>query len=247
MSKMHDTYPLWLKAIAVVLSPFRAPGYSIKRDHTTKFDALSVVTYAELRGRICDGDLLFCGGNFAFSKAIRYLSGCSLVSHVGIVYWWNDRLMVLESVETDGVRMVPVSQYLTNYENTAKAYSGRLYLARDRRLVQPLQEGVQAIGKEALLQLPQSSNPKIDELLGRAATLLNKKFSFKDVLLFFWQGITGRLQYVDNDEFLCSEFVAKCFAGVGILYAGDGRGFVAPEHIAASDHVEVLVEIRGQG
>jgi hypothetical protein len=88
-------------------------------------------------------------------------------------------------------------------------------------------------------------NPKVEQLLGAAATLLNKKFSFKDVLVFFLQGNTGRFQHEDNDEFLCSEFVARCYAGVGIDYPGDGRGFVAPEHIAMSDHIEVLVEIAG--
>ena len=242
---MKDGYPIWLKAIAALLSPFRAPGYSIKRDHTTKFDNLNAVAYAELRGRICNGDLLFCGGNFAFSKAIRYLSGRSKVSHVGIVYWWNDRLMVMESVETDGVRLVPVSQYISNYENTGKAYRGRLYLARDRRLIRPVEPG-QSVQDESG-EPARPDNAQVDVLLGRAATMLNKKFSFKDVLVFFMQGNTGRFHYEDNDEFLCSEFVAKCYAGVGILYEGDGHGFIAPEHIAASDHVEVLVEIRDKG
>lgn len=227
----------WLKSIAVLLSPFRAPGYSIKRDHTTKFDALPTIAYQDLRDRIHNGDLLFCGGNFAFSKTIRYLSGCSKVSHVGIVYWWNDRLMLLESVETDGVRIVPVSQYVNDYENSGKPYNGRLYLARDWRLYQqPRNDAEMARSMH---------NPKVEKLLGDAATMLNKKFSFKDVLVFFLQGNTGRFEYVENDEFLCSEFVAKCYAGVGIDYPGDGRGFVAPEHIAMSEHVDVLVEIVG--
>lgn len=237
MTQANDTYPWWLKAIATLLSPFRAPGYSIKRDHTTKFDVLPSMAYQDLRNRIHNGDLLFCGGQFAFSKTIRYLSGCSKVSHVGIVYWWNDRLMLLESVETDGVRIVPVSQYVGNYENTEKPYNGRLYLARDQRLFRPPENEV---------DLARSiRNPKVEQLLATAASLLNKKFSFKDVLVFFLQGNTGRFQHEDNEEFLCSEFVARCFAGVGIDYPGDGRGFVAPEHIAMSEHIEVLVEIVG--
>ncbi len=237
MTQANDTYPWWLKAIATLLSPFRAPGYSIKRDHTTKFDVLPSMAYQDLRNRIHNGDLLFCGGQFAFSKTIRYLSGCSKVSHVGIVYWWNDRLMLLESVETDGVRIVPVSQYVGNYENTEKPYNGRLYLARDQRLFRPPENEV---------DLARSiRNPKVEQVLGDAASLLNKKFSFKDVFIFFLQGNTGRFQHEENDQFLCSEFVARCYAGVGIDYSGDGRGFVAPEHIAMSEHIDVLVEIVG--
>ncbi len=237
MTPLNDRYPGWLKTISTLLAPFRAPGYSIKRDHTPKFDALPTVAYDALRGRIHNGDLLFCGGNFVFSKTIRYLSGCSKVSHVGMVYWWNDRLMLLESVETDGVRIVPVSQYVRNYENSDKPYNGRMYLARDRRLYQAPRDATEAASS--------IHNPKVEQLLATAASLLNKKFSFKDVLVFFLQGNTGRFQHEDNEEFLCSEFVARCFAGVGIDYPGDGRGFVAPEHIAMSEHIEVLVEIVG--
>jgi len=237
MPQQNDAYPWLLKMFELLLSPFRAPGYTIKRDHTPKFDALPLAKYDELRHRIHNGDLLFCGGNFAFSKAIRYLSGRSKVSHVGIVYWWNGRLMLLESVETDGVRIVPFSQYVSNYENSGKPYNGRLYLARDRRLhIPPENETVAASSMR---------NLRVDQLLGEAATLLNKKFSFKDVFIFFLQGNTGRFRHEDNDQFLCSEFVAKCYAKVDIRYPGDGRGFVAPEHIAMSDDIAALVEIRG--
>ena len=112
--------------------------------------------------------------------------------------------MLLESVETDGVRIVPVSQYVGNYENTEKPYNGRLYLARDQRLFRPPENEV---------ELARSiRNPKVEQVLGDAASLLNKKFSFKDVFIFFLQGNTGRFQHEENDQFLCSEFVARCYA-----------------------------------
>lgn len=237
MPQKNDIFPGWLKTVERLLSPWRRADYSVKRDHTPKFDALPQVQYGELRPRIHNGDLIFCGGNYAFSKMIRYFSGCSRVSHVGIVYWWKERLMVLESVETDGVRIVPFSQYVVNYENSRKPYNGRIYLARDRRLhVAPENEEMMASAMR---------NPKVDQLLGEAATLLNKKFSFTDVLAFLVQGATGRMHHEDNDEFLCSEFVARCFKKVNVTYPDDGRGFVAPEHIAMSDDVEALMEICG--
>lgn len=237
MPQKNDAFPGWLKSLELILSPFRRKDYSVKRDHTPKFDALPQVRYLELRHRIHNGDLLFCGGNFAFSKMIRYFSGRSKVSHVGIVYWWKERLMVLESVETDGVRMVPFSQYVSNYENSGKPYNGRLYLARDQRLhIPPESEEIAASAMR---------NPKVDQLLGEAATLLNKKFSFSDVLIFLLQGGTGNMRYENNDQFLCSEFVAKCFEKVRITYPNDGRGFIAPEHIAMSDDIAALVEICG--
>jgi len=236
MPTINDTYPAWLPAMKWLLTPFRAAGYSVKKDHTTKFDALPSVSYDKLRHTIRNGDLLFCGGDYAFSKTIRYLSGQSKVSHVGIVYWWNERLMLLESVETDGVRIVPVSQYVENYENRGAPYNGRIYLARDQRVtIAPTNRKGDASGDH---------NPMVEEILHFAASLLNKKFSFKDVLTFLWQGNTGRELHVDDEEFLCSEFVAKCFRKVSIAYPDDGHGFIAPEHIAMSEHVQALVEIQ---
>lgn len=230
-----ERYPLWLPPLANLIGLFRDNGYSIKRDHTPKLDALDKVGYADLRSTIQDGDLLFCGGEYAFSKVIRYLSGRSKVSHVGIVYWWNGRLMLLESVETDGVRIVPVSQYIRNYENSGKGYDGRIYLARDTRLA--------TISHEDLAATKQQIASAVATLLGSAADNLNKKFSLKDTVLFFMQGCTGRFRHVGDDEFLCSEFVAKCFAALKLAYPDDGRGFVAPEHIAMSPHVAALCEI----
>lgn len=237
----NDRYPIWFKVYDLLHMMFRVPGYSIKRDHTEKFDALPKIDYDQLRGRICNGDLLFCGGNYIFSKTIRYLSGKSKVSHVGIVYWWNDRLMLMESVETDGVRIVPVSQYLTNYENSGKPYNGRVYLGRHTKLyIAPENENAASL----------TSNPQMEQMLNTAATLLNKKFSLRDTIDFFKQGITGRLRHKDNDQYLCSEFVAKCFEKININFPDDGRGFIAPEHIAMSNEVEArmeIINIKGKG
>ena len=236
MENVYDSeYSLWIRSLAVLLAPFRAKGYTVKKTHTEKFDYVPTGKYEDMRGSIVDGDLIFCGGEYAFSKVIRYLSGRSKVSHVGIVYWWNGRLMILESVEPDGVRIVPVSQYINNYENSGMPYNGRIFLARDRRLhVMPKRAGA-TVGdvRQRMVQI----------VLKTAADLLNRESSIKDVLQFFVQGCTGRLKHVDNEQFLCSEFVAKCYSWVGLDYEGDGRGFVAPEHIAMSENVEVLIEL----
>lgn len=236
MTTQYKTeYPLWIRSLSVLLSPFKARGYTVKSEHTEKFDYMPTLKYENIRGSVADGDLLFCSGEYAFSKVIRYLSGRSKVSHVGLVYWWNERLMVLESVESDGVRIIPVSQYIKDYENSGKPYNGRIFLARDRRL--------HVMPKRADASVSEMRQVMVKTVLKTAADLLNKKSSIKDVLTFFVQGCTGRLRHVDNEEFLCSEFVAKCYSWVGLDYEGDGRGFIAPEHIAMSEHVEVLIEI----
>lgn len=253
--KVNDRYPLWFKIFDVLHWLFRHPQYRINRNPTNKFDKLRKMDYRECRKEeISNGDLLFCGGNYWFSKVIRYLSGKSKASHVGIIYWWNGRLMLLESVEGKGVRIVPVSQYLENYNNTHKPYDGRVYLGRhkklyiapnflDRFIKMPFRYLEWQKGSENETAVASRvRNPQVEQLLGTAATLLNKKFSLCDTFHFFIQGITGRLSNKDNDEYLCSEFVAKCFKTIGIEFESV-KGFIAPEHIAASDDVEILMEI----
>lgn len=231
-----DEFGFWLKLVEAATSFFRKPGYSVKKEHTTKFDALDRVAYDEKRNEIHNGDLLFCSGNHWLSKVIRYFSGRSKVSHVGIIFWWQGRLMLLESVESDGVRIVPLSHYISNYENSGKPYDGQIYIARHRE-----------IHRE-----PEHSDTKpcdivnalVSMMLRKASTLLNKEFSIGDFLAFFWRATTGHGEYDENDHYLCSEFVAECFkGGAGIVFKGDGAGFIAPEHIAMADEVDALIEI----
>ena len=126
-------------------------------------------------------------------------------------------------------RLISCWTRLSNYENSNRPYNGRVCLARDDRLYRSHQS---------------LRNPQVDALLYQAASLLNKKFSFRDVAAFFWKGATGRGAYRINDYFLCSEFVAKCFDLIGLECPDDdGSGFVAPEHIACVPYVRALCEI----
>lgn len=45
-----------------------------------------------------------------------------------------------------------------------------------------------------------------------------------------------------DGEFICSEYVAKCFEEVGILIPWDGAGYWAPGDIAADPKVEAVAQ-----
>ena len=90
------------------------------------------IPYPDLRNQIKDGDLLLCSGTAVFSKLIQQATS-SIWSHVGFLMWLPTappRLMVVESVESVGVRSVPVSSYMTDYCGTGTGYPGRLLVAR---------------------------------------------------------------------------------------------------------------------
>lgn len=187
---------------------------------TNKFDALKQVNYSAVRNKIKTGDILFCSGNYPMSKIIRKLSK-SLFSHVAFVFSWNGRVLVLESVEDDGVRAVPLSQYIENYENSKHPYKGRLFLARHK------------------VKLPKK---KSNKMLGKAADLLNSKYDKNDIAKIAWRITTGLGKHKKDNEYICSEFVDECFHEIGIPLNRGKKGFIFPEHIAADKNVVPLYE-----
>ena len=53
---------------------------------------------------------------------------------------------------------------------------------------------------------------------------------------------TGRLD--PNNQFICSEYVAKCYEVMGIKLAPDIEGFIAPADIAADPNVEGVFSLK---
>ena len=88
------------------------------------------VAYAAMRENLQSGDLFFCSGNYKVSELIQRVTD-SPWSHVGIILIARDidRVLLLESVEDVGVRLVPVSKYLIDYEH-GRPYDGPLVFAR---------------------------------------------------------------------------------------------------------------------
>jgi hypothetical protein len=109
-----------------------------------------------------------------------------------------------------------------DYENSAAAYDGRLFVGRH----------------DAALESAQ-----VDALLGRAADELNRRYD-KDELLAILARITiGLGRHVDDDAYICSEYVDRCFREVGVSFHRDASDYIFPEHIAADPSVQALWEI----
>ncbi|OZM56633.1 hypothetical protein CIB95_10435 [Lottiidibacillus patelloidae] len=192
---------------------------------TTKFNNLRKIPYLKARDYLRTGDILFCSGEHIVSKLIRKFSN-SNISHVGIIVKWNSRVLLLESVEDDGVRIIPFSQYVNNYENSKKPYAGKLYIGRHRTLHAP------TFNKEDLR-----------EMLGKAADLLNRKYDKNEITKIISRIALGLSSHKDDDEYICSEFVDICFDHIGIKFDRDKSGFIFPEHIAKDENVKALFEV----
>ncbi|WP_223594016.1 YiiX/YebB-like N1pC/P60 family cysteine hydrolase [Neobacillus bataviensis] len=193
---------------------------------TSKFIGVKQLPYQLARQEIRTGDLLFCSGRHIVSELIKKVSD-SMFSHVALLCYWNDRVVVLESVENDGVRAVPLSHYLYNYENSNKKYKGELYLARHEE-----------VGN------PHFDLGKINKMLGNAVDLLNYNYDKDEIARIVARVGLGIGKHKDDKAFICSEFVDVCFKQMDIVFGRDPMGFIFPEHIAADAKVRPLFEIQ---
>ena len=183
--------------------------------------ALAVVPYAELRNRLRSGDLFFASGDYLISNAIQSFTK-SPWSHVGIVFRLDkiDRVLLLESVEDMGVRLVPLSKYLSDYAD-GKAYKGRCVLARSS-----------ATSKETVAVLAKFG---IDEL--------TRPYDKDEIARIIARIALGRGKRARDREYICSELVQECFARAGKTFTYDERGFVSPENIWRDDTVSLVGRI----
>ena len=90
-----------------------------------------VIRYEDIRNSLKTGDLIFCSGNYTFSKIIQRFTK-SVWSHVGIVYYDTgmDRMLILESEKLYGVRLAPLSKYIKDYHGKNRPYKGVIAVAR---------------------------------------------------------------------------------------------------------------------
>lgn len=192
---------------------------------TTKFNKIPQVSYDEAKIKIKNGDIFFCSGRYLVSELIKKASN-SIFSHVGLLYHWNNDIFVLESVEDDGVRAIPLSHYLVNYENSNEKYNGEIYVARYE-----------------IFDNLDFDKEKINEMFKSAITLLNRNYDKIEIAK-----IVARIglevgKHQDNNEYICSEFVDVCFKQIEIEFPRDPNGFIYPEHIAEDSNIQPLFEI----
>lgn len=84
---------------------------------------LPVTPYDRVRDHLRTGDIVFCAGRYLFSRLISWATG-SPITHTALVIRVDelDRILVLEAVESFGVRLAPLASLLT--------YHGAVFVAR---------------------------------------------------------------------------------------------------------------------
>lgn len=194
-----------------------------------KLPTLTTKHYKELRHDIRSGDILLCSGNSMFSTLIQKATG-SIWSHVGFVLRVDaiDRIMVLESVESIGVRTVPLSNYVRDYNASGRGYDGHLMLARHEDV---REENIVRLSRSAvdLLGYPY----RTEEIVHIAARLGLQKL-----------GLPAHEADPEKQRaFICSEYAYTCFKSIGVKVEYNTVGFIAPHDFANSAKVKPVCYI----
>lgn len=197
-----------------------------------EFPSLPKKHYKELRHDIRSGDILLCSGNSVFSTLIQKATG-SVWSHVGFILRIDaiDRIMVLESVESIGVRTIPLSSYVCDYNASGKGYPGRLMLARHHDVKQ---EKITNLSRSAvdLLGYPYGT----EEIVRIAARISLHSLGFPG----------DHQDAAERREFICSEYTHACFKSIGVAIEYNPMGFIAPADFARCPRISPICYIENE-
>lgn len=192
---------------------------------------LASENYDAVRATVNTGDLLFCSGTNLISRIIQRVSG-SPYSHVALVVRMRsiDRLLLLEAEWPYGVRVVPLSSYLKDWNGSGKPYPGHLLIARHARL-EHREEEISSIFLSELVDIlghPYSLRRLLRLGLREIAELAGLRFS----------------KLRANKSTVCSEYVVHAYSRLGIQIPWNHKGTILPLDIAAHRDVSLVCRIQ---
>ncbi len=190
--------------------------------------------YVEVRKLVRDGDIMLCQGRDAFSKLIRW-STKSPWSHIAIAFRIDtlDEVIVIEAVEKIGVRAVSLAEFVSRNSAGVSPYPGKIFLTRHAGLS------------------GDSSDPGVRALARFSFDHLGCKFANREMIKIVARIAEARLfsrhhtppMLIPENEFICSEFVAKAFEEAGLKVPWDGLGFIAPSDFANDPKLEPIAQV----
>ena len=193
------------------------------------------MNYAAQFSQLRSGDLLLCSGTSVFSRLIQAATG-SPWSHVGLILRLEklDRVMLLESVESIGVRAVPLSRYFHNYRQTGEGYPGELAFYRHRDFPGEADVGpaLSRMGRFAVDRLGWPyDGQQIAELAARLTLHhISPEATAPEI----------PTSSLENQAYICSEYVAQAYAELGLNIACQTCPYVTPGDFVADPRIEVL-------
>jgi Permuted papain-like amidase enzyme, YaeF/YiiX, C92 family len=194
-------------------------GQPITKDILKK---MPIKSYKDIRDTLKTGDVFFSSGSYLFSGFIQKLTK-STWSHVAVIYKDEElgRVLVLEAEPFYGIRLIPLSKYLTDYKGKKKPYKGQIALARLNL----------DVPKKALNQ---GISFGLDEL-----TRPYDNYEIIRIMIRILFHITQRSK---NRNYICSEFVRDIFAEANVVMEYEDT-YVSPDTIWKDKRVDLMCRI----
>lgn len=188
--------------------------------------------YESVRAQVRTGDIALCSGTQFFSKLIRWGTK-SPWSHVAIIFRLEDmdRVIVMEAVEKIGVRAVPLSRFVAEDSARHRPYPGDIVIARHADFDERAATG-------ALRHMGAFATDRLGAPFG---TVEMARLAIRIAL--GGAGITMPRMLRSDGEFICSEYVARCYEHLGIEIPWDGLGFIAPCNFAQDEKITAVARV----
>jgi hypothetical protein len=157
-------------------------------------------------------------------------------SHVALVLRLDafDRIMLLESVEPIGVRTVPLNQYLSNYDQKGNPYPGEMQIMRHRDFAARVDaDRLAELGRFAVDHF---GYPYDSQQIAEIAARITLNRMAPEMLDSF----PAPPQAGTPQAYICSEYVAACYAQIGLEITPGTFGFTAPADFAQHDAIKTI-------
>ncbi|UEG49962.1 hypothetical protein LK994_00555 [Ferruginibacter lapsinanis] len=183
---------------------------------------IPIMPYEQIRPFLKTGDIIFCSGNYLFSGVIQQLTK-STWSHVAIIYKDEEleRVLVLEAEPSVGIRLIPLSKYLSNYKDSKRPYKGKIFV---NKLNVSLNK--ESLNKGICFGLDELTRPYDNWEIIRIMLRILFKIGKRE----------------RNKAYICSELVQAIYAKAGILFKFRDS-YISPDHIWKDERVEMKYRV----
>lgn len=192
--------------------------------------SIASMPYGSVRSLVRTGDLLLCSGAEPLSRIIQTTTR-SPYSHVAMVVRMLsiDRVLLLEAEWPYGVRAVPMSSYLSDWNGTGKAYPGHLLVARHAGL-DPGDENASGMFLSEL----------VDNLGRRYSLKRALRMGLREIVAL--AGLRFRELQMKKAT-VCSEYIFQAYSRLGIHLPWNPKGYILPMDIAAHEEISLVCRI----
>lgn len=183
---------------------------------------MPIKQYKEIRETLKTGDIFFSSGSYLFSGFIQRLTK-STWSHVAVIYKDEElgRVLVLEAEPFYGIRLIPLSKYLTDYKGKLKPYKGEIALARLN------------------VDVPKR---KLNRGISFGLDELTRPYDNYEIVRIMIRILFRITQRAKNRNYICSEYVRDIFEKANVVMEYQDT-YVSPDTIWQDLRVDLMYRI----